>query len=205
MADQLRDVLTRVADRAGPVSVDPLLWSRAARTRRRRQAFTAAAAVLVVVALLGGIVLATGVLRHRPAACPTDRTDRDAPIEIEGIAGDGGLRIEKDLAIGRASVAIAERHGCLRRHRGRRRPPSDRPPRLRRTPVRRDGRRGRVSCAARLLSLSPDGTKLIYAWHEPFVRRCDGSVEPGEGWVAERCPAAGSDHRHHRHLPVRTG
>ena len=39
-----------------------------------------------------------------------------------------------------------------------------------------------------ILSLSPDGTKLIYAWHEPFVpppATCSRSVcgEPGEGWV----------------------
>jgi len=35
-----------------------------------------------------------------------------------------------------------------------------------------------------MLALSPDGTKIAYAWHEPFVDAGpDGRVEPGEGWV----------------------
>src|SRR5687767_6121937 len=186
MTDQLRDVLTRVADRAGPVSVDPLLWSRASRTRRRRQGLTAAAAVLVVVALLGGIVMATGVLR--PAPPPVDRPDRNAPIEVEGISGDGGLRLEKDLAVGPASVAIANDTGAFVvtaddgiRHRIAL-PGFDAP------------RYARTAAAEgvdfpEVLSLSPDGTKLIYAWHEPFVpppTTCGSrSVcgEPGKGWV----------------------
>ena len=180
MADQLRDVLTRVADRAGPVSVDPLLWAKAARSRRRRQALTTAAAVLVVVALLGGILLATGVLRN--AQQPVDRPDRHGPIEIEGIAGDGGLRIEKDLAIGRASVAIVNDTGAFVvtaadgvSHRIAL--PGFDAPLYAKTAVE-----GRPSFAE-VLSLSPDGTKLIYAWHEPFVVEPDGRGEAGEGWI----------------------
>ena len=169
MADQLRDVLTRVADRAGPVSVDPQMWARASRSRRRRQALTAAAAVLVVAALLGGIVQATGVFRADPA--PVDRPDRHDPIEIEGIAGDGGLRIEKGLALGRASVAIANDTGAFVitaadgvSHRIAL-PGFDAP--LYAETTAEEGRPRPT--LAEVFSLSPDGTKLIYAWHEPFV------------------------------------
>ena len=185
MNDQLRDVLTRVADRAGPLSVDPQLWSRASRTRRRRQGFTAAAAALVVVALLGGVVLATGVFRT--AAPPVDRPDRHAPIEIEGMAGDGGLRLEKDLAIGRASAAIVNDTGVfvMTAEDGayhRLLLPGFDPPLYARTAA------AHGVDFPEILSLSPDGTKLIYAWHEPFVPQpttCSRSVcgEPGEGWV----------------------
>src|SRR5688500_2390068 len=111
MSDQLRDVLTRVADRAGPASVDPLLWEKASRARRRRDGVTVAAVVLVVVALLGGIAAAAGLLRNAPP--PVDRPDPPKLIDIQGIAGDGGLRREKDLAIGRASVAIANDTGAF--------------------------------------------------------------------------------------------
>jgi hypothetical protein len=182
MTDQLRDVLTRVADRAGPVSVDPLLWSRASRIRRRRQGFTAAA---VAVALLGGIVLATGGLGNAPQ--PVDRPDRHDPIEIKGIAGDGGLRLERDLAIGRASAAIVNDTGAF-------------------VVTADDGVAHRLALPGfdaplnaktaaeagvdlpEMLSLSPDGTKLIYAWHEPFTEQpttCAGSVcgEYGKGWI----------------------
>ena len=181
MSDQLRDVLTRVADRAGPAPVDPLLWSRAARARRRRDGGTVAAVVLVVVALLGGIAVAAAVLRTPPP--PVDRPDPPKLIEIEGIAGDGGLRREKDLAIGRASVAIANDKGAF-------------------VVTADDGVLHRIALPGfdaplyartaaeegvdlpELLSLSPDGTKLIYAWHERFVPHVgNGLGEPGEGWV----------------------
>lgn len=186
MTDQLRDVLTRLADRAGPVSVDPLLWSRASRVRRRRQAFTAVAAALVVVALLGGIVLVTGVLGTAPQ--PVDRPNTHDPIEIEGISGNGGLRLEKDLAIGRASVAIVNDTGAFVvtaddgvAHRLAL--PGFDAPLYARTAAGERGDHPEV------LSLSPDGTKLIWAWNEPFVpppATCGSrSVcgQPGEGWV----------------------
>src|SRR5215207_8664472 len=186
MTDQLREVLTRVADRAGPVSVDPQLWSTAWRTRRRRQRLTAAAAVLVVVVLLGGVALATSVLRPTPA--PLDRPDPHDPFKIEGISGDGGLRVEKDLAIGRATVAIVNDTGAFLvtaedgvTHRLAL--PGFDAPRYAQTAADAGVDFGEV------LSLSPDGTKLIYAWHEPFLpppTRCGSrSVcgKPGEGWV----------------------
>jgi hypothetical protein len=181
MADRLRDILTRVADRAGPVSVDPLLWSKAARSRRRRQALAAAAAGLVVAALVGGSLLATGVFRT--AQPPVDRPDRHNPIEIEGIAGDGGLRLEKDLSIGRASVAMANDTNAFVVT------ASDGVPHRIALPGFDPSLYTKPAEAARpaladVLSLSPDGTKLIYAWHEPFVDAgADGRLEPGEGWV----------------------
>jgi hypothetical protein len=186
MTDQLREVLTRVADRSGPVSVDPLLWAKASRTRRRRQRLTAAAAVLVVVVLLGGIALATSVLR--PAPAPVDLPDGHESLKIDGISGDGGLRAEKDLAIGRASMAIANETGAFLvtaedgvTHRIAL--PGFDAPRYAQTAADAGVDFGEV------LSLSPDGTKLIYAWHEPFVpppTRCGSrSVcgKPGKGWV----------------------
>ena len=181
MNDQLHDVLTRLADRAGPVSVDPLLWSRASRIRRRRQVFTTVAAGLAVVTLLGGIVLATGVLGTVPP--PVDRPNTPDLIKIDGISGDGGLRLEKNLAIGRASVAIVNDtdvfvvtvdDGVAHRLAL---PGFDAP-----LYARRDDR-------PEVLSLSPDGTKLIWAWNEPFVQppATYGSRSvcgpPGEGWV----------------------
>lgn len=180
MTDQLRDVLTRLADRAGPVSVDPMLWSRASRIRRRRQGFTAVTAAVVVVALLGGIVLATGVLGTAPP--PVDRPNTPNLIEIDGISGDGGLHLEKDLAIGRASVAIINDTGAFvvtaddgLAHR------LDLPgfdaPLFAGTAAKREGLR-------EVLSLAPDGTKLIYAWTGPLVKvGADGKAEPRGGWI----------------------
>ena len=166
---------------------------------------TAAAAVLLVITLVGGIAWQreSSALPRRPS---TDRTATN-PIEIEGIAGDGGLRVEKDLAIGRASVAIVERHGCLRGHRGRRRPPPDRPPRLRRTPVRQDGRRDGVDCprSCRCPRRHQAHLRLARALHataDDARGRCAES--PGRAgsraapgcWISPRC---------HRHVPVRSG
>ena len=104
----------------------------------------------------------------RTAPPPVDRPDPPNLIEIEGIAGDGGLRLEKDLAIGRASVAIVNDTGAF-------------------VVTADDGVAHRLALPGfdaplyartaaeegvdfpEMLSLSPDGTKLIYAWHEPFV------------------------------------
>jgi hypothetical protein len=185
MTDQLRDVLTRVADRAGPVSVDPLLWSRAVHARRRRRGVTVAAAFLLVITLVGGIILATGVLRS--AAPPVDRPDRRDPLVIEGIAGDGGLPAEKNLAVGQAALAVVNDTGAFVvtaddgvAHRLAL-PGFD-------APLYARAAAGSGVDLPEMLSLSPDGTKLIYAWHAPFAPQpttCRRSVcgEPGEGWV----------------------
>ncbi len=180
MTEQLRDVLTRVADRAGPVSVDPLLWARASQTRRRRQRLAGGAAGLVVAVLVSGIVLASGVLHTAPP--PVDRPDRQDPIQIEGIAGGGGLRVERDLAVGRASHAIVNDAGAF-------------------VVTADDGVAHRLALPGfdaalyvrtdaagedlpEVLSLSPDGTKLIYAWSGPLVGvDADGEAKAREGWI----------------------
>ena len=48
----------------------------------------------------------TGALRTAPQ--PADQDDRGPgiPTSVYGVPGDGGLRLEKDLAVGRASVAV---------------------------------------------------------------------------------------------------
>ncbi len=131
-------------------------------------------------------------------------------IEIEGIAGDGGLRIEKDLAVGRASVAIANDTGAFVvtadggvRHRLAL--PGFDAPRYARTAAEEGVDFPEV------LSLSPDGTKLIYAWHEPFVppsTTCGSRSARGtrKGLGRERRPTVGPHHGRHRHLsrPART-
>ena len=51
MSEQLKELMTRLADEAGPAPQDPLLWQRARQSRRRDgwvMATVAAVAVLVV-------------------------------------------------------------------------------------------------------------------------------------------------------------
>ena len=59
MSDQLRDVMTRIAERAEPLPPDPTLWSRARRARRRGDLVTATAvgaAVFALAATVGVLV-----------------------------------------------------------------------------------------------------------------------------------------------------
>ena len=168
------------------------------------EGFTAVAAALVVVALLGGIVLATGVLGTAPP--PVDRPNPPNPIEIEGISGDGGLRLEKDLAIGRASVAIVNDTGAFVvtaddgvAHRLAL--PGFDAPLNARTAARRVSICPRCCrCRPTAPSSSTPGTAL----------RADGeAASSGAGSRGrlgrKRRPAAGPHHRCPRHLPVPTG
>ena len=145
-------------------------------------AFTVAAAVLVVVALLGGIVHGDGSPPRRPRRPSTDRTrrrsDRDrgdrrrrGAAHREGSGDRAGVRGDR------------ERHGCLRGHRGRRRPSSDRPARLRRTPVRQDGRQAAVSTFPRCCRCRPTAPSSSTPGTSPSCPRAGMSAEPGEGWV----------------------
>ena len=93
------------------------------------------------------------------------------------------MHIEKDLAIGRASIATANDTGAFAVT------ASDGVPHRIALPgfdaplYAKPAVEGRPALAD-VFSLSPDGTKLIYAWHEPFVDAgADGRLEPGEGWV----------------------
>ncbi len=165
MTDQLHDVLTRMADRSEPPAFDPTLWSRARRSRRRTEVVAASASGLAVLAL----VTAAGVVGMRidRADPPSDEPHPapGIPSEVRGVVRDGGLPLERDLAVGPASVAIANPSDAFvvtaadgEYHR------LDLPgfdaSIYDDEQVRRTGMVG--------LSLSPDGLKLAYGWHAPL-------------------------------------
>jgi hypothetical protein len=110
MTDQLRTVLDRIADDAGPGTVDPSLWGRARHARRVQRRLRVAAAAAAVVALAGLGLAGTGLVDDEPPAPPVKEQDSDRPAvpsTVFGVPGDGGLDLETDLAVGPASVAIA--------------------------------------------------------------------------------------------------
>ena len=162
MTDQLRDAMTRIAERAEPAAPDPTLWSRARRARRRGEILTASAVGAAVFALAATI----GVL-VQPSPNPDPPDPRPAerpgiPTIVRGVFGDGDLPLEQDLAVGAASVAVANptdafvvtaEDGIYHR--------LDLPgydPRVYDDhEVRRTGMVG--------LTLSPDGTRLAYGFH----------------------------------------
>ena len=117
MTDQLHDLLARIADDAGPGPADPSLWGRARRARqvRRRQRVVAAvAAGLAAVAALTAVG-PEGASRRDPD--PVDQPDRSSPgpgvpSVVYGVPGDGGLDLETDLSVGRASVAVTNPTGA---------------------------------------------------------------------------------------------
>ncbi len=161
MSDQLRDVMTRIAERAEPAAPDPTLWARARRARRRGEIVTASALGAAVFALAATI----GVVVQ-----PDPRPARPPPTQRPGIPSHRPRR---------RSVTGASRSRVIS--------PSARPPW--RSPTRptrswsppTDGvyhrldlpgfdpsvyddpevrRTGMVG-----LSLSPDGTRLAYGFH----------------------------------------
>jgi len=163
MSDPLRDVMTRMAERAEPPMPDPTLWTRARRARRRSELVIASAVgatVFVLAAALGVLV--------QPSPAPPEPSPVEPPgipTVIRGVIGDGDLPLEQDLAVGPASVAIANPTGAFVvtaddgiHHR------LDLPgfdPEVYDDPeVRRTAMVG--------LSLSPDGTRLAYGWHAPL-------------------------------------
>jgi hypothetical protein len=177
MTDQLRDVMTRIADRAEPAAPDPTLWNRARRARRRTEVMTASAVGAAVFALAASL----GVLvqPNPDAPDPTPAEQPGIPTVVRGVTGDGDLPLERDLAVGTASVAIANPTGAFVvtaddgiYHR------LDLPgfdaavyddPEVRRT--------GMVG-----LALSPDGTRLAFGWHAPLPDKTGqehGFVESG--------------------------
>jgi hypothetical protein len=116
MTEQLHDLLTQIADRAGPGSSDPTLWARAQRARRRDRAVRASAAALTALALAGALAIGLGS-RHAPPPANHSPASHDTgpgiPSTVRGPHGDGGLDLETDLAVGPASVAIANQSGAF--------------------------------------------------------------------------------------------
>ncbi len=166
MTDQLlREALTRMADRVEPADPDPTLWGRARRARRRADAFTAVAVGLAVFALVAAVGLLGSPDPSRPEPAPVPPGPPGIPSVVRGIDGDGGLDVETDLAVGRASVAIANPSGAF-------------------VVTAADGEYHRLSLpgfdpaayddpdarAASMvgLGLSPDGRTLVYGWHAPL-------------------------------------
>jgi WD40-like Beta Propeller Repeat len=171
MTEQLHDLLTRIADQAGPGSADPTLWARARRARRRQRALRASAAALAAAALVGAIAID---LDMRSAPPPADRhtpapheSGPGIPSTLRGMHGDGGLDPETDLAVGPASVAIANQSGAF-------------------VITAADGVYHRLRLPGfdptafneneTGLALSPDGTRLAYGW-----RATKGASGPGVG------------------------
>ena len=163
MSDQLRDVMTRIADRAHPSVPDPTLWSRARSARRRGDLATATAVGAAVFALAATVGVLVQPTPDRPDSSATPRPG--IPTIVRGIAGDGALELETDLAVGPASVAIANPTGAfvVTADDGvyhRLSLPGFDPAVYDDPEVRRTGMVG--------LSLSPDGTRLAFGWHAPL-------------------------------------
>ena len=166
MTEPLHDLLTRIADQAGPTNADPTLWDRARRARRdrrRRRAVALVAAGLAAVSALTAVGIQAD--RHEPPQ-PVEQPDRKTsgpgiPSVVYGVPGDGGLDLETDLAVGQASVAIANPVGVY-------------------VVTAQDGVYHRVrlpgydagSYDAGLpgIALSPDGTRLAYGWQSTALR-----------------------------------
>jgi hypothetical protein len=159
MTEQLHDLLTRIADQAGPGSSDPTLWARAQRARRRDRAVRASVAALTALALAGALAIGLGTRNAPPPANQTPaphESGEGIPSTVRGIHGDGGLDLETDLAVGPASVAIANRSGAF-------------------VITTADGVYHRLRLPGfdpaafnedeTGLALSPDGTRLAYGWH----------------------------------------
>jgi hypothetical protein len=169
MTEPLHDLLTRIADQAGPGPTDATLWDRARRARRHRRRRRAAALVAAGLAAVTALT-AVGIRadRHQPPQ-PVEQPDRKTsgpgiPSVVYGVPGDGGLDLETDLALGPASVAIANPVGVY-------------------VVTADDGAYHRVrlpgydaasyDAALPGVALSPDGTQLAFGWRS-VARHADG-------------------------------
>lgn len=157
MTDQLRTVLASIADESGPAPRDPTLWRRARRSRRRRG--TAAASGLVA-GVIGLVVVAAALNTgtDRQSSPPAVENLRPGlPTVVHGVDGDGGLPLETNLAVGRASVAFSNDEAAF-------------------VVTSADGAYhrlhlpgfdpGRYDAAHPGLALSPDGRKLVFTSEE---------------------------------------
>ncbi|WP_110180607.1 PD40 domain-containing protein [Nocardioides solisilvae] len=178
MTTQLRDALDRLGDDAPSVHVDPSTWGRGRRARRRDQVVTAVTALVLVGSLGGaGLALTRDRAAHEavggPAAGePTGGVPELVVLPPTKLVETGGRQARwdsdvatHDLAIGTGAVAL-EVTGL------------DRAGSAVPLVVGADGRHhalelpgwqgtvpeAHVPGATRMLALSPDGTRLAYAW-----------------------------------------
>ena len=103
MSDQLRDLLSRVADDAPAPRPDPTLWRRARRARTRNRAL-AVGAVAATVAVIATVAVQGQRLSSDPDPAPNPPEHR--LTSVHGVVGDGGLRLERDLAVGQATAVV---------------------------------------------------------------------------------------------------
>jgi hypothetical protein len=164
MSDQLRDLLSRVADDAPEPLPDLTLWRRARRARTRNRAL-ALGAVAATVAVIATVAVPGQRLSSDPDPAPNPPEPREPRLtSVHGVVGDGGLRLERDLAVGRATAVVTNAtdvfvitaaDGTYHRLRL---PGYD--------PALHDGRLHDAERPG--VALSPDGRRLAYAWHAPI-------------------------------------
>ena len=169
MTDQLRDVLTRIADRAEPAPGRPdAVVAGPPRSPAHARLVDRAAAV-------GVAVFALVASRRRPRAAGS-RTARDPSTEptAPGIPSHRPgrrrrrrtRRSRRDLAVGRRLRGDRQPHRCVRGHRRRRRLPPARPARLRRRRCTTTPRSGVPAWSGSACRRT--GLRLAYGWHAPL-------------------------------------
>jgi hypothetical protein len=161
MSDQLRDLLSRVADDAPAPRPDPTLWRRARRARTRNRVL-AVGSVAATVAVIAIVAVQGQRISSDPDPAPNPPGHR--LTSVHGVVGDGGLRMERDLAVGRAIAVVTNdtdvfvitaADGAYHRLRL---PGYD--------PALHDGSLHDTERPG--VALSPDGGRLAYAWHAPI-------------------------------------
>jgi LPXTG-motif cell wall-anchored protein len=160
MSESLKEMLTRLADESAPASLDPMIWRKARRSRNRTRLAASAATAAAILAAVGSAVLVMDGTSDTPY--PADEPTSDGwpglPPEVSDPVGNGGLPLERDLAVGRASVAIANDSAAF-------------------VITAEDGAYHRLALPGfdpalydaggtevSGLTLSPDGSRLIYGW-----------------------------------------
>ena len=170
--DALHDLLTRIADQAGSGPADPgAVWRGARLARRARQRRRAVALVAAGLAAVTALTAVGIEAQRHQSPQPVEQPDRDrrptgpaVPSVVFGVPGEGGLPVEPDLAVGQASVVIANPVGVY-------------------VVTAEDGEYHRVrlpgydpasyDAALPGVALSPDGTQLAFGWRSA-ARHEDG-------------------------------
>jgi hypothetical protein len=171
VTERLHDLLERLADDAPPPRLDHDLFRRAQRARHRdRILVTAGAVALVVLVVAGMSILSAGGKWRTDTVTPVTENDTPAmPSHIYRVP-EHVNDVEDDLTIGPVAVAFYDYE----------------------IPVlvsAVDGRYHRVHLPGlvrfaymvddRMMALSPDGTKLAYAWHAAVPKTDNPRVPSG--------------------------